>query len=52
MRLNIANLINHLQKKDSGVAIVIGTILLIAISISLVSVYLFYYIPYQSTLNE
>lgn len=52
MRLNIENLINHLQKKDSGVAIVIGTILLIAISISLVSVYLFYYIPYQSTLNE
>jgi hypothetical protein len=52
MRLNIENLINHLQKKDSGVAIVIGTILLIAISISLVSVYLFYYIPYQSTVNE
>ena len=52
MRLNIENLISHLQKKDSGVAIVIGTILLIAISISLVSVYLFYYIPYQGTLNE
>lgn len=52
MKLTIKSLITHLQKKDSGVAVVIGTILLIAISISLISAYLFYYLPYDGSLNE
>lgn len=52
MKLTIKSLIYHMQKKDSGVAVVIGTILLIAISISLISAYLFYYLPYDGALNE
>lgn len=41
-----------MQKKDSGVAVVIGTIMLIAIAVSLMSTYLFWYIPYEGTFNE
>lgn len=45
-------IVKGLRNKDDGVAVIIGSIMLIAIFISLISTYLFWYLPYQGTLNE
>jgi hypothetical protein len=52
MKLSIKCLIQHLQQKDKAVAVIIGTILLIAISISFITAYLSYYLPYEGAFNE
>jgi FlaG/FlaF family flagellin (archaellin) len=48
----IDKLVKGLRERDSGVAVVVGTIMLIAIFISLLTAYLIWYIPYQGTFNE
>lgn len=52
MQSIIQKVVGGMQRRDSAVAVVIGTILLIAISISLLTSYLFWFLPYQGTLNE